>query len=80
MRIHVTNKEKRILRCSLFSGPCSNRSASLLKLNKIAKAAADAEACIARRPDWDKAHVRKGAVLEAQEMLPEVFSHNGFHN
>lgn len=50
----------------------SNRSASLLKLSKVAKAAADAEECIARRPDWDKAHVRRGAVLEAKGMLPEV--------
>lgn len=51
---------------------CSNRSASLLKLNKVAKAAADADECIARRPDWDKAYVRRGAVLEAKDMLPEV--------
>ena len=42
----------------------SNRSASLLKLLKVSLALADAEKCIELRPDWDKAHFRKAAVLE----------------
>ena len=42
----------------------SNRSASFLKLNKVSQALADAEACVALRPDWEKAHFRKGVALE----------------
>lgn len=47
----------------------SNRSASLLKLNKVAKALSDAEAAIKLKPDWDKAHTRKGAAAEAASDL-----------
>lgn len=43
----------------------SNRSASLLRLNKVAKALLDAEAAIRLKPDWDKAYTRKGAAAEA---------------
>ena len=35
-------------------GSASNRSASLLKLQKVNKALEDAEACIAIKPDWEK--------------------------
>ncbi len=42
----------------------SNRSAALLKLNKVAKALADADAAIARDPQWDKGFFRKAAALE----------------
>ena len=42
----------------------SNRSASFLKLNKVSQALADAEACVALRPDWEKAHFRRGVALE----------------
>lgn len=51
---------------------CSNRSAALLKLNKVAKALADAEAAIERDPKWDKGYFRKAAALEAQDKLEEV--------
>jgi tetratricopeptide (TPR) repeat protein len=51
---------------------CSNRSAALLKLNKVAKALSDADAAIQRQPDWDKGYFRKAAALEAQDKLEEV--------
>lgn len=51
---------------------CSNRSAALLKLNKVAKALADADAAIERDPKWDKGHFRKAAALEAQDKFEEV--------
>jgi tetratricopeptide (TPR) repeat protein len=50
----------------------SNRSAALLKLNKVAKALSDAEAAIQREPEWDKGYFRKAAALEAQDKLEEV--------
>ncbi len=50
----------------------SNRSAALLKLNKVAKALADADAAIARDPQWDKGFFRKAAALEAQDKVSEV--------
>ncbi|KAK9829175.1 hypothetical protein WJX72_004328 [[Myrmecia] bisecta] len=50
----------------------SNRSASLLKLNKVTKALADAEQCIACRPDWEKGYFRKACVLEAMDRLEEA--------
>lgn len=54
----------------------SNRSAALLKLNKLAKALADAEECVKLDPAWDKGWVRKGMVLECQGQLMEVrFNH-----
>ena len=53
----------------------SNRCASLLKLNKVSKAETDADECLRRRPDWDKAHIRHGAVLEAKGDLQEVCAH-----
>lgn len=53
----------------------SNRSAALLKLNKVAKALADAEAAVERDPAWDKGHFRKAAALEAQDKLDEALQH-----
>ncbi|PNH04208.1 Protein STIP1 [Tetrabaena socialis] len=52
--------------------PCSNRSAALLKLNKVSKALEDAEKCISLRPDWEKGYFRKAGVLEAQDRLLEA--------
>ena len=45
----------------------SNRSASFLKLSKVSQALQDAEKCVELRPDWDKAHFRKAAALEAND-------------
>ena len=45
----------------------SNRSASFLKLSKVTQALTDAEKCVELKPDWDKAHFRKAAALEAGE-------------
>ena len=42
----------------------SKRSASFLKLNKVSQALADADACVALRPNWEKAHFRRGTALE----------------
>ncbi|KAG2484645.1 hypothetical protein HYH03_016598 [Edaphochlamys debaryana] len=50
----------------------SNRSAALLKLNKVTKALEDAETCITLKPDWEKGFFRKGAVLEATEKFAEA--------
>lgn len=50
----------------------SNRSAALLKLNKLAKALADAEECVKLEPAWDKGWMRKGMVLESQGQLLQV--------
>lgn len=50
----------------------SNRSAALLKLNKLAKALADAEECVKLDPSWDKGWMRKGMVLESQGQLQQV--------
>jgi len=41
----------------------SNRSFSFLRLNLAARALADAEEAVKRRPDWAKAHFRRGAAL-----------------
>lgn len=49
----------------------SNRSAALLKLNKVQKALADADDCIKLRSDWDKGFFRKAAVLEAMGKYAE---------
>jgi len=51
---------------------CSNRSAALLRLNKLAKALADAEECVKLDPSWDKGWMRKGMVLESQGQLQEA--------
>ena len=50
----------------------SNRSAALLQIHTLSKALADAEECVRLRPDWEKGHFRKGAVLEALGRLDEV--------
>ena len=51
---------------------CSNRSAALLKLNKVQKALVDAEECIKCKPDWEKGYFRKGNVLEATQKYDQV--------
>lgn len=51
---------------------CSNRSAALLKLNKVTKAMEDAEKCIALNPDWEKGYFRKAAILELLDKMPEA--------
>ncbi|KXZ55488.1 hypothetical protein GPECTOR_2g1037 [Gonium pectorale] len=50
----------------------SNRSAALLKLNKVTKAMEDAEMCISLKPEWEKGYFRKGAVLEATDKMHEA--------
>jgi len=50
----------------------SNRSASFLKLSKVSQALQDAEKCCELKPDWDKAHFRKAAALEASEKDAEA--------
>eukprot|EP00960_Hanusia_phi_P026775 746460-Hanusia_phi.AAC.1 len=42
----------------------SNRSASLLALNRIDEARRDAEKCIELKPDWAKGHYRRSRVHE----------------
>jgi G3E family GTPase len=41
----------------------SNRAAALTKLGRFEAALADADAAVASRPDWPKAHFRRGAAL-----------------
>jgi tetratricopeptide (TPR) repeat protein len=41
----------------------SNRAAALTKLGRFDAALADADAALALRPDWAKAHFRRGAAL-----------------
>ncbi|GMH44069.1 hypothetical protein BSKO_12003 [Bryopsis sp. KO-2023] len=52
----------------------SNRCAALLKLSKVSKAMADAEECIALRPEWEKGYFRKACVLEMREEYPEALA------
>jgi tetratricopeptide (TPR) repeat protein len=53
---------------------CSNRSAALLKLNKVAKALADAEECVKLDPAFHKGYMRMALALESQQRLEEVRS------
>ena len=48
-----------------FAPIYSNRSASFLKLSKVKQALQDADVCVKLRPDWEKAHYRKGMAQEA---------------
>ena len=57
---------------NLRFGTCSNRSAALLKLNKVQKALADAEQCIQLRKDWEKGYFRKAVVLEGLQKYDQV--------
>ena len=41
----------------------SNRAAALTRLGRFDAALVDAEAAVASRPDWAKAHFRRGAAL-----------------
>ena len=55
-------------------GICSNRSAALLKLNKVQKALADAEQCIELRKDWEKGYFRKAVILETLKKYDQVLN------
>lgn len=50
---------------------CSNRCMALLMLKKVTKALADAEKACELRPDWEKAHFRRGRALEDLERYEE---------
>lgn len=50
----------------------SNRSAALLKLSKVSKALSDADDCVRLKPEWDKGHFRRGAVLEEMQKYEEA--------
>lgn len=50
----------------------SNRSAANLSAKNFEAALADAEAAIQRKPDWSKAHGRKGAALHAMGELEQA--------
>uniref|UniRef100_A0A383VM43 Cns1/TTC4 wheel domain-containing protein n=1 Tax=Tetradesmus obliquus TaxID=3088 RepID=A0A383VM43_TETOB len=50
----------------------SNRSAALLKLNKVAKALADAEECVKLDPAFHKGYMRMALALESQQRLEEA--------
>ncbi|KAG2454526.1 hypothetical protein HYH02_000373 [Chlamydomonas schloesseri] len=50
----------------------SNRSAALLKLNKVTKALEDAETAIRLKPEWEKGYFRKAAALEVADKLQEA--------
>lgn len=52
----------------------SNRAASYSALNQHKEALADAEACIALRPDWLKGHYRKAVALEALGKLDDALA------
>lgn len=49
----------------LHAALLANRCAALLKLNKHAKALADADACIEHHPEYAKGHYRRGETLQA---------------
>ena len=50
----------------------SNRSACYASVGKLNAAIEDAEKCVELKPDWDKAHFRKAAALEASEKDAEA--------
>ena len=50
----------------------SNRSAMHSKLNEFDQAIADAEIAISLKPDYAKAYLKKGKVLELQQRLEEA--------
>ncbi|KAH7864744.1 hypothetical protein Vadar_033323 [Vaccinium darrowii] len=55
----------------------SNRSLCWARLNEGSRALSDAEACVALRPDWGKAHYREGVAWKLLGNLPmsaEAFS------
>jgi hypothetical protein len=66
--------------CALeLLGCCSNRSAALLKLNKVAKALADAEECVKLDPAFHKGYMRMALALESQQRLEEVSNFPAIH-
>mmetsp|Transcript_13705 Transcript_13705/g.41399 ORF Transcript_13705/g.41399 Transcript_13705/m.41399 type:complete len:304 (-) Transcript_13705:2114-3025(-) len=50
----------------------SNRSAALLKLDKVAKALSDAQEAIRLKPEWDKAWTRRAGAREAAGQREEA--------
>jgi len=51
----------------------SNRSCAMLKLGRLEHALADADKAIEGRPDWAKAHSRKGAALRLMDRNNEAY-------
>ncbi len=54
----------------------SNRSAALLKLQKVHKALEDAEACVKLKPDFVKGYCRMAAVFVSMEKHEKVCHHH----
>ena len=52
----------------------SNRCIALYNLKKIGKALADAEKACELRPDWEKAHYRRGLCFEEQEKYEDALA------
>lgn len=50
----------------------SNRSGAFVAVGDFAKAKADAEACIAKKPDWFKSYSRLGAALHGLKQYDEA--------
>ena len=50
----------------------SNRAAAPPRLGRAAAALADADAAARLRPEWPKAHFRRGCALEVQGQLDKV--------
>ncbi|KAE9463976.1 hypothetical protein C3L33_04161, partial [Rhododendron williamsianum] len=60
---------------AIIASPCdatvfSNRSLCWARLNEGSRALTDAEACVALRPDWGKAHYREGVAWKLLGNLP----------
>ncbi|XP_058208667.1 uncharacterized protein LOC131321756 isoform X1 [Rhododendron vialii] len=60
---------------AIVASPCdatvfSNRSLCWARLNEGSRALSDAEACVALRPDWGKAHYREGVAWKLLGNLP----------
>ncbi|KAG5567483.1 hypothetical protein RHGRI_002885 [Rhododendron griersonianum] len=60
---------------AIIASPCdatvfSNRSLCWARLNEGSRALSDAEACVALRPDWGKAHYREGVAWKLLGNLP----------
>jgi tetratricopeptide (TPR) repeat protein len=60
-RAHATHRAQQFDLSSVVL--FSNRAAALTKLGRFEAALADADAALALRPDWAKAHFRRGAAL-----------------
>jgi hypothetical protein len=69
---HLHQHARQLCLPSSLARCCSNRSAALLKLNKVAKALADAEDCVKLDPAFHKGYMRMALALESQQRLEEV--------